>query len=167
MGSHCLSSIVTYTQLFLFCTMSAMDCKVCGKRFDHPSGNHKHIHNMLVQHMQVHKPRTVSCPLCKEQRFRSATNAVQHVESGACNGCKGKDNARENIYKFIGSNNASRSLLAHRPALDYDGRSAGGRVPDLPYECRACGRKYKQVSSLMQHQEYTRCGERRQPAIGW
>eukprot|EP00090_Calanus_glacialis_P006706 TRINITY_DN1523_c0_g1_i2.p1 TRINITY_DN1523_c0_g1~~TRINITY_DN1523_c0_g1_i2.p1 ORF type:complete len:147 (+),score=25.86 TRINITY_DN1523_c0_g1_i2:89-529(+) len=146
--------------------MSAIYCPVCSKRFDHPSGNQKHIRNMLDQHMQVHKPRNVSCPVCKETRFRSAINAVQHVESGACSGCRGKENAREQIYNFIGSNQESRDLLSHAPALDYDGR-CGGQVPSLPYQCKSCGRKYAQVSSLMQHKEYTSCGARKQPSIGW
>ena len=92
--------------------MSAINCKVCYKKFDHPSGNQKHIRNMLTQHMQVHNPRTVACPVCKETRFRSATNAVQHVESGACTGCRGKDNARQQIYKFIGSNKVSTNWIA-------------------------------------------------------
>ena len=80
---------------------TAIYCPNCNKMFDHPNGNKKHIDNMLKQHMQVHAPRNVSCPVCGDQRFRNATNAVQHVESGSCKGCKGKETAREQIYKFI------------------------------------------------------------------
>ena len=92
--------------------MSAMNCRVCYKKFDHPSGNKKHIRNMLTQHMQVHKPRNLSCPVCKETRFRSATNIVQHVESGACSGCLGSENARLQIFRFIGSNEVSIKCIA-------------------------------------------------------
>ena len=129
---------------------TAVYCPECNKMFDHPSGNRKHIENMLRQHMQVHQPRTVSCPVCGDQRFRSTTNAVQHVESGSCRGCKGKENARKQIYEFIGSREESRRLLAETPALEWGGGERG--VPDLPYKCQVCGKRYKQVSSLMQHQ---------------
>ena len=45
--------------------------------FDHPSGNRKHIENMLKQHIQVHEPRMVPCPIFGVKKmFRSATNAV-------------------------------------------------------------------------------------------
>ena len=45
--------------------------------FDHPSGNRKHIENMLKQHIQVHEPLMVSCPIFGVKKmFRSATNAV-------------------------------------------------------------------------------------------
>ena len=64
---------------------------------------------MLKMHIQVHEPRTVSCPVCGDQRFRSTTNAVQHVESGSCRGCKGKENARQQIFKFI-SNKQVRNV---------------------------------------------------------
>ena len=89
---------------------TAIYCPQCDKMFDHPSGNRNHIQNMLKMHMQVHEPRTVSCPVCGDQRFRSTTNAVQHVESGSCRGCKGKDNARQQIYKFI-SNKQVRNVV--------------------------------------------------------
>ena len=88
---------------------TAIYCPQCDKMFDHPSGNRNHIQNMLKMHMQVHEPRTVSCPVCGDQRFRSTTNAVQHVESGSCRGCKGKENARQQIYKYI-SNKQVRNV---------------------------------------------------------
>merc|ERR1712183_59699 len=135
--------------------------------FDHPSGNKKHIENMLKQHMQVHGPCMVPCPICGVKKmFRSATNAVQHVESGACGGCKGKEKAREQIYKFISNKKESRNLLADPPALEYQGAGAG-TVPDMPYKCQSCGRRYKQVSALMQHQQYGHCGASGQAAIGF
>ena len=51
-------------------------------------------------HMQVHRPRSVACPICGDRRFRTGANAVQHVESGSCSGCQGRDNARRQIYNF-------------------------------------------------------------------
>ena len=83
------------------------------------------------------------------------------VESGVCRGCRGKDNARKNIYDFVAKNEASRGLLAERPALDYCGRPMEMDLPDKPYKCQSCGRRYSQLSSLMQHQEYNpRCNNR-------
>eukprot|EP00092_Neocalanus_flemingeri_P002738 GFUD01002931.1.p1 GENE.GFUD01002931.1~~GFUD01002931.1.p1 ORF type:complete len:158 (+),score=31.98 GFUD01002931.1:124-597(+) len=148
-----------------YCSEStAIHCPQCGKMFDHPSGNKKHIKNMLTQHLQVHQPKTVSCPVCGETRFRSNTNAVQHVESGSCSGCKGKENARQQIHNFIASKKESRGLLANTPALEWAGAGTG-RVPDLPYKCQECSKKFRQVSALMQHQQYGNCGARGPPAI--
>merc|ERR1719508_248339 len=68
----------------------------------------------------------VPCPICGVKKmFRTATNAVQHVESGACGGCRGKEKAREQIYKFISNKKESRNLLAESPALEYQGAGAG------------------------------------------
>merc|ERR1719158_1530197 len=67
----------------------SVQCKECGRVFDY-FPNKKGNQNSLEEHMQVHKPRSVPCPVCGVTRFRSGTNAVQHVESGACPGCPGK-----------------------------------------------------------------------------
>ena len=149
---------------------TAIYCPECDKKFDHPSGNKKYIQNMLKQHMQAHMPRTVACPICGEQNmFRSTTNAVQHVESGACPGCKGEGNARQQVYDFISNKKVedwicdlsryyivtcqeSRGLLATPPALEWGGAGGAGAVPDLPYKCQNCGKMFRQVSALMQHQ---------------
>ena len=91
-------------------------CPECGKMFDHSGGNKKHIGNMLKQHMQVHMPRTVSCPICgTEKMFRTTTNAVQHVESGACSGCKGKGNARQQVYDFISTKKVRLTCMIQNP----------------------------------------------------
>ena len=71
------------------------ECHECGRVFANS--------NELNMHMQVHRPRNVACPVCGETRFRSGANAVQHVESGYCTGCRGQDRARENIYKYAQS----------------------------------------------------------------
>merc|ERR1719482_932089 len=62
----------------------------------------------------------VPCPICGEKKmFRSTTNAVQHVESGACGGCKGKEKAREQIYKFISNKKVRRLLYLSIFTLSY------------------------------------------------
>jgi len=146
--------------------MVARVCPQCDKVFNHRSGNQRFIDNMLKQHMQVHKPRNVSCPVCDETRFRSSINAVQHVESGSCSKCSGKENAREKIYKFIATHQASRGLLAERPALTWYGECIS-EVPERPYVCRSYDRTFVHLSGLMQHQEASSCNASYVPAIGY
>ena len=53
-------------------------------------------------------------------------------------------------FSFMKRHEATRQFLNSK-ALTYDGSGASG-VPDTPYECRHCGKGYKNFSSLMQHQ---------------
>merc|ERR1719186_889319 len=69
----------------------------------------------------------VPCPICGEKKmFRSATNAVQHVESVACGGCKGKEKAREQIYKFI--SNKEESALMQQQQYGHCGASGQASI---------------------------------------
>lgn len=105
-------------------------------------------HNQLKYHRQVHLERNVACPICREVRFKSATNAVQHVEAGACRGCQGYDNARRAIYNFA---KARTPNLLNQKALTYGGGYSDNTVPDEPYCCPHCDRTFRNASSLMQH----------------
>ena len=107
--------------------------------------------NQLNMHMQTHRPRNVACPICKDQRFRSSANAVQHVESGYCTGCTGQDNARTQIYELAQSLNGMQRYLNGTPLLTNGGYNSG--VPDLPYQCQECAKSFRQLSQLMQHQD--------------
>jgi hypothetical protein len=102
-------------------------------------------------HLQVHRPRNVPCPICGEGRFRSGANAVQHVESGFCSGCRGADNARQQIYDFASRQRAMQPFLSDVPRLTYGGYD--NDVPDLPYSCPQCDRSFRQLSQLLQHQD--------------
>lgn len=93
-------------------------------------------------------PRDVACPVCGDVRFKSGMGAVMHVESGACRGCLGADNARHQIYGFISNNRETRSLLAPM-LMDHSGTSF--QVSDRPYQCKRCDRNFRQLSQLMQH----------------
>lgn len=117
--------------------------------------------NARQQHAQVHQPRNVACPLCHETRFRSSTNAVQHIEGGACTACRGQDNARAAIYGFVRQN--AGHLLTSTPMLEYH-RDAH-EVPDLPYQCQQCDRSFRQMSAMMQHQAARHSAGA--PALGW
>jgi Zn-finger nucleic acid-binding protein len=119
-------------------------CQVCDRQFEHP--------NHLKMHMQTHRPRNVACPLCGEERFRSGANAVQHVESGYCTGCRGKSNARQQIHKFVMSQRAMQPYVNSVPRLTNGGHDDDD-VPEYPYRCHDCGLNYKNLSQLLQHQD--------------
>lgn len=120
------------------------ECDQCQRNFNSS--------NELNMHLQVHRPKNISCPLCGETRFRSGANAVQHVESGYCTGCVGRDNARQRIYEFASSRPEMRHLLSNVPMIE-DGYSGRGTVPTLPYQCNLCGKLCNSLSQLMQHQD--------------
>lgn len=104
-------------------------------------------------HMQVHRPRNVECPVCGEQRFRSGANAVQHVESGYCPGCRGsKAQARQQIYDFARRQRGMQPFLNGTPLLGY-GDDYSSTVPKLPYKCPECSKSFHQLGSLLQHQD--------------
>ena len=102
-------------------------------------------------HMQVHRPRSVACPICGDRRFRTGANAVQHVESGSCSGCQGRDNARRQIYNFARQQQSMQGFMNGTPLLTNGGNNYG--VPDYPYQCPECYKSFRQLSQLMQHQD--------------
>mmetsp|Transcript_16355 Transcript_16355/g.39897 ORF Transcript_16355/g.39897 Transcript_16355/m.39897 type:complete len:236 (+) Transcript_16355:62-769(+) len=123
------------------CVNTTYECQICFKECKNE--------NNLQQHMQVHQPRNVACPVCGEQRFRSATNAVQHVESGSCSSCRGKDNARDAIYRFV---SAKAPQLLNQRAIGYFSDS-DEEPPEYPYECSYCSKAFRQLSQQMQHEK--------------
>jgi DNA-directed RNA polymerase subunit RPC12/RpoP len=128
-------------------------CPTCGRDFRSPNG--------LFQHQKSHAPRNVSCPICGEQRFRNAANAVAHVESGYCAGCLGKDHARAQIHQFV-THNAPRLCV---PAIE-NGYGGGG-VPDRPYRCTDCGKTFASLSAQMNHEGDVHGNNRRLQQLGW
>lgn len=119
-------------------------CSQCSRNFNNQ--------NQLNMHMQVHRPRNVACPVCGDTRFRSPANAVQHVESGYCTGCKGQDNARQQIYQFAQRKGGMQQYMDLTPLLTYGG--GNNAIPDLPYKCPHCVNKsFRHLSQLMQHSD--------------
>ena len=118
-------------------------CHKCYRDFD--------SQNELNMHMQVHRPRNVSCPICGETRFASGANAVQHVESGYCSGCRGASNARDQIYRFASSQRSMQNYMPGMPMLTNG--SGYGTTPDYPYCCPECSKSFRQLSQLLQHQD--------------
>lgn len=121
-------------------------CQECNRNFN--------SQNELNMHMQTHRARTVACPICRDTRFKSNANAVQHVESGFCRGCKGQDNARQQIYEFASRQGALRPYITSTPMLtNGDNGNSYGNVPDKPYCCPDCNKSFRQMSQLLQHQD--------------
>ena len=123
------------------------NCAECHREFNNQ--------NELNMHMQVHRPRTVTCILCRERHFKCGANMVQHVESGYCTGCKGEDRARQQIYEFAQRQRKMQPYMNGTPLLTNGGghNNRGGGVPDFPYQCRQCAKSFRQLSQLMQHQD--------------
>lgn len=119
-------------------------CGTCHRTFNNQ--------NELNMHMQVHRPRNVACPVCGERRFKSGANAVQHVESGYCTGCKGSERARDQIYQYANSKKAMRPYLTGTPLLTNGGYN-DGTTPDFPYQCRPCNKRFRHLSQLLQHND--------------
>lgn len=119
-------------------------CVECNREFNNQ--------NELIMHMQVHRPRAVTCILCGERSFKSAANMVQHVESGYCTACKGSDNARQQIYGFANSQRGMQPYMTNTPLLTNGGNNYQG-VPDLPYKCQECTKSFRQLSQLLQHMD--------------
>jgi hypothetical protein len=108
--------------------------------------------NALNMHMQVYRPRSVTCILCGEKKIKCGANMVQHVESGYCTGCKGVDKARQQIYEFAQRQRKMQPYMNGTPLLMNGGHNRGG-VPDFPYQCPQCAKSFRQLSQLMQHQD--------------
>jgi hypothetical protein len=90
-------------------------------------------------------------PLISLKRFKTGANAVQHVESGYCSGCLGRDNARQQIYQFAQQQGAMQRFMSERPMITNGAFNSG--VPDFPYCCNQCNKLFRNLSQLMQHQD--------------
>ena len=135
------ASVPTYQTGYMGFAVVTYQCTECHREFN--------SQNELNMHMQVHRPREFRCPVCGDVRFRSPANAVQHIESGYCRGCLGKDNARRQIYEHVQRNaGGSNPMLTNGGGHPY-----GGSVPDFPYQCQQCTKSFRQLSQLMQHMD--------------
>lgn len=130
--SRCVYCVGTFT------------CSQCSRTFGSS--------NEVEMHMQTHRPRTVACPICGECRFRSGANAVQHVESGFCSGCRGSDHAREQIYRYASKQRPMNQFMNDTLRLT-QGNDDWNGVPDFPYHCPECSKSFRQLSQLLQHQD--------------
>ena len=104
------------------------------------------------------------------------------MEAGACPRCPGKEAARRGVYDFIARNQVwwsylfilrqnkqtqdsslclsltctafqeTRHMLSGQPQLEYHGAGTRYAVPDLPYKCHLCHKKFRDMGGMMQHQ---------------
>mmetsp|Transcript_5799 Transcript_5799/g.10134 ORF Transcript_5799/g.10134 Transcript_5799/m.10134 type:complete len:174 (+) Transcript_5799:140-661(+) len=122
------------------CVSRTVQCSICSRSFT--------SQNNLRQHMKTHVARSIPCPVCGDKKkFRNAANAVAHVESGYCSGCKGQQNARQQIYNYarINAPQLTTNLI--------EGAQGGyGRVPQKPYRCQFCARNFAHLSALLNHE---------------
>jgi len=76
---------------------------------------------------------------------------VQHVESGYCSACSGKDKARKAIYQYAQHSFGGLLTGGSGQHLLEDRTHSSRDVPEFPYKCNECGRQFRQASHLMQH----------------
>lgn len=114
-------------------------CGFCDRSFGTRKG--------LEAHMDDQHPVQTSCPSCGIKRFRSFQAAIQHLESGACPDCRGKKNARDQVYRCISPHlGSSTRLLAAGDNHDDE------HILEFPYVCPKCSRSFRQLNHLIQHQ---------------
>ena len=91
----------------------------------------------------------VTCPVCQETRFKSKIGAMHHLENGHCPHCPGVDNARRAAFNFVRRNPIGRNFL--QPMLQDRARSDRSSLPEKPYQCPSCYKKFKTMGALTQH----------------
>jgi len=127
------------------CQREIPRCLICAREFR--GRNLADGLNQLNQHSQSHREKTVVCPVCRsgDRKFRTSADAVLHLESGACEGCRGKDNAHGAIFNFVQRN--APGLMSQHLMIEN-----GSGVPRQAYRCQTCDKAFNNLSSLMQHQ---------------
>jgi Zinc-finger of C2H2 type len=106
----------------------------------------------LDQRINAQHAKQISCPACAVTRFRSLTSALQHLESGQCPHCQGKQNARYEVYQAISPHISSTRgepqwLLAGSSALPNN----ADELIEFPYSCDLCDRPFRELNHLLQH----------------
>jgi hypothetical protein len=143
------------------CDRDVPRCTTCSREFC--GRNFRDSLNQLKMHLQTHLPKKVTCPVCNSKQFRSGADAVLHLESGYCDGCRGKGNALKLIERFVSSE--APHLISHRGMIK-DGSDSDYESEEVTYPCRYCGREFMRLSSLMQH-ESGKHGSSSQLRIGY
>ncbi|KAI3632746.1 hypothetical protein MIR68_008821 [Amoeboaphelidium protococcarum] len=107
-------------------------CSECGKCFSN--------WNALRNHEQsdVHKQRSITCPLCRQLTFKTLSAVAAHVESSRCNGFKGSRQDLLNLIRRWEAQSGAPNTFT-RPAIEYPGhsdRSMAGRCTiQLAQQC--------------------------------
>jgi len=101
------------------------------------------------------RARTVPCLACGKM-YSTMADSVGHFESGSCPRCPGRDNARRAAYQVAKGYDQGGNFTIPRLMIE-DGSAGGGgqgwRANDYNYHCHSCQRQFRELSSLMQHQQ--------------
>ena len=129
------------------CIKRKRECGECGKVFR--GRNERDVENKLEQHWRSHEVRAIECPLChrNDRRYRTAADAMAHIESGFCASCKGESNAQQQIYNFT---KQKAPHLTNYHALENG--SYDSEDDEISYNCNMCNKTFGKMSSLMNHQ---------------
>ncbi|CAD7946225.1 unnamed protein product [Amoebophrya sp. A120] len=132
---------------------NAVFCTVCHTIFQTRANNSRNNENMRQQHMQTHLSRTVTCPLCRQSRFRSAAGVASHVEGGFCSCVPGRTNGEAAVYQFVKQrmpNYINRAICDANDVTDWVNPNY---VPANAFQCKHCYRTFNKFTSLTQHIE--------------
>ena len=84
--------------------------------------------------------------------MKSVTSVALHFETGYCPSCPGASNARRSADEVVRSGGAN--FLTQPLRITAGGESVGGYSEDgYNYKCNACGKEFKKLGSMMQHQQ--------------
>ena len=108
------------------------------------------------------RERTVACPGCGKLHYTMGDTA-QHFESGRCSACPGQDNARRAAFGFVRQQehragaqgaftNGGQQMLTFNGAGQQD-YTAGYESGGYNYNCPGCGKQFRLLSALAQHQQ--------------
>lgn len=122
---------------------ASFTCSTCGRKFQDQ--------NALSQHEQTHRSRDYPCPGCGKM-YRGMTDTARHFESGVCEACPGKDNARRAMYGLVSSQQGGSSFLTSSQGtlqLTHNGElSSGYSETENLYCCPACGKTFFNLSGV-------------------
>ena len=71
----------------------------------------------------MHLEKAVVCPVCRndKKKFRTSADAVLHLESGYCSGCRVTDNAMKAVYGFLQKNAPGSAAVVRQQASPCEG----------------------------------------------
>ncbi len=97
--------------------------------------------------------------------YRGMVDTTRHFESGACEACRGPDNARRAAYELVRSQPGGSNFLTAEPLrLTMNGNgeleTSGYSSNSHNYVCPTCQKTFSALSGLMQHQSSRpQCGK--------
>lgn len=117
------------------------------------TGQGYHYRSQAPPQRRAQQERTIPCPGCG-RLFASAVGTVSHFESGSCPTCPNVHAARRTAYNFVAQHDPSGNFVSNGTLRIGYHDTNGNWDPEGPnYHCNSCGRQFRQLNSLMQHQQ--------------